>query len=92
MATADETVVDPANAQPIVMTREQFNQLKRLIASNHADSRVVNTFTTYSMLPLVCSRDGLIPKHVTVWIRALDGRPRGLGISQVDPVRDLWKR
>ena len=39
MATADETVVDPANEQPIVMTREQFNQLERLIASNHTDSR-----------------------------------------------------
>ncbi len=71
MATVNGIAADPASIQPIVMTREQFNQLGQLIANNHADTR---TFQKLQHAAAGIDRcDGVVPEHVRSWIRALDG-------------------
>ena len=71
MATNDSTTTHAEQVQPIVMTREQFNQLGQLIASNHADNRSFQKLQHAASGMDRC--DGLVPEHVRTWIRALDG-------------------
>ena len=71
MATGNDPAIDPAHAQPLVMTREQFNQLGQLLASAHADNK---TFQRLQHAAAGIDRcDGVVPEHVRTWIRAMDG-------------------
>ena len=71
MATVNGIAADPASVQPIVMTRDQFNQLGQLVANNHADNKNLQKLQHAARSIDRC--DGLVPEHVRAWIRALDG-------------------
>ena len=71
MATPNGAAADMVGAQPVIMTMEQFNQLGQLVANNHAENKNLQKLQHAARSIDRC--DGLVPKHVRAWIRALDG-------------------
>ena len=62
MATVDRAAADMMGLQPVMMTMEQFNQLRQLVANNHADKKNLQKLQHVARSIDCC--DGLVPENV----------------------------